>query len=85
MSLKQRPEERDVLIANRIADLLHRPVVAFQEPFGCGDPQLLQVVQRTVSGGFLEAANEIPEAHAHPLCWYLEGKSPVKILMQPLL
>ena len=85
MPLEQRAEERDVLVANCITDLLHTPVVAFQEALRSGDTELLQVDQRAVSGSLLEAPDEIAQAHSRTLRRCLERKWPVKVLVQPIL
>src|ERR1700722_4290588 len=85
MALEELPEIGDILIANRAADLLHGAMVALQQALGGGDPQLLQVDQRAVSGGLLEAANEVALAHADAPGRSFEGKGLVKILVQPLL
>src|SRR5262249_11472867 len=60
-------------------------MVALQEALGSGDPQLLQVHQRAVSGGLLKAPDEIAEAHAHAPGSSFERKTSTKILVQPLL
>src|SRR5215475_8872510 len=60
-------------------------MVALQEALGSGDPQLLQVHQRAVSGGLFKAPDEIAEAHAHAPGRSLEWKTSLKILVQPLL
>src|SRR6266576_316836 len=65
MSLKQLPEEHDVLVADGVADLLHAAMVAFEQTLGRCNAELLQISQRTVSCGLLKAANEIPQAHSY--------------------
>src|SRR5262249_43407875 len=85
VSLEKGAEKRDILITDSVADLLHGAMVALQEALGSGDPQLLQVHQRAVSGGLLKAPDEIAEAHAHAPGSSFEGKTSTKILVQPLL
>jgi hypothetical protein len=50
--LEDAAEKSDVLIAHRFTDLLHVAMVAFEQTFGGGNAQLLQVAQRTVSRSF---------------------------------
>jgi len=83
--LKKLSEEGYILVANGVADLLHIAMVALQEALCCGNSQLLQVGERTVAGGLLEAANEIPEAHANSPGGSTQGKVLLKILVEPLL
>src|SRR5215472_13762117 len=45
VSLKQCAKKRNILVAHRIADLLHAAMVAFQHPLGRRDTQFLQVGQ----------------------------------------
>lgn len=85
MSLEQIAEERDILITDSVADLLHGAMVALQKALGSGDAQLLQIHQRAVSGGLFKAPNEIAEAHAHPTGSSFERKTSLEILVQPLL
>ena len=66
MALKDFAEEDDVLISDRIADLLHSAVIVLKQAFGGGDAEFLQVSQRSISGCLLEAANEIAQAHSGP-------------------
>src|SRR5215467_5361508 len=53
--LKQSAEEDDILVAHRLADLLHSTVIALQHALGSSDPQLLQVNQGAVSSRVLKA------------------------------
>src|SRR5580692_7445654 len=85
VALKQRTEERDVLIADRVADFLHRAMVALQHPLGGGNPQFLQIGQRAVTRRLLEAANEIANAHAHPARRIFQRKCRRKMLVHPFL
>src|SRR4029079_10642960 len=82
---EEHAEIGNVMITDSVTDLLHSAMVALQQALGGGDPQLLQVDQRTVSGGLLEAADEISQAHAHPPGRGLERERLMKILVQPLL
>ena len=85
MALEKVAEEGDVLVADGVADFLHRAMVAFQQTFGGGDSQLLQVHERAISGGLLEAADEIAQAHAHAARRSIEGEVLVKVVVQPFL
>src|SRR5262249_29460206 len=85
VALEKPAEERDILVAHSVADLLHGAMVAFQQALGGGDAQLLYICERAVAGGVLEAANEVAQAHAHAPGCRLERKVFMKILVQPLL
>src|SRR5215471_10172615 len=85
MPLEQRAEERDILITDSVTDLLHAPVVAFQQAFRRGDTQLLEIGQWAISGSLLKAPDEIAQAHSRALRRCLERKWPVKVLVQPIL
>ena len=85
MPLENFAEKCHVLIADGIADLLHGAVVALEQTLGGGDTQFLEIDQRAVSSGMLEAANEIAQAHADRLRRCFEGEGLMKVLVQPLL
>src|SRR5580692_7020208 len=69
MPLKQRAEKCDILISHGVTDLLHGAVIALQHSLGRGNPQFLQVDQRTVSRRLLKTAHEITYAHAYAPRW----------------
>ena len=79
--LEQVAEEDDVLIADRITDLLHAAMVAFKQALGGRDAELLQVSQRTIARGLLKAADEIPQAHADPASSGVQGEVSMKVLV----
>src|SRR5215472_5406148 len=85
VSLEKAAEESHVLVADGVADLLHRAMVAFEHALGGGDAKLLQIKQRAVAGSFLEAAHEVAQAHTNAARGSFERKTFVKVLMQPLL
>jgi hypothetical protein len=85
MALEDFPEECDVLIADCVADLLHGAMVALQQTLGGGDTELLQIDERAVSSGLLEAADEVPKAHPAAARQGIEREGPVKILVEPFL
>src|SRR6266852_3663138 len=85
VSLEEAAEIGGILIADRVTDLLHGAMVALQQALGGGDAQLLQIDQGAVSGGLLEAANEIAQAHAHAPGRGVEREGLMKMLVQPLL
>src|SRR5262249_44311067 len=85
MPLKERTEEGDIPIAHRVTDLLNRAMIAFQQPLGGGYTQLLEIDQGTVSGGVLETADKVSQAHAHTAGGSVQRKRPMKILMEPIL
>ena len=85
MSLEEIAEKGDILIADRITDLLHGAMIGLEEAFGGGDPELLQVQQWAVSSSVLKSANEVAQAHARVRGEGLEQKAFMKVLVQPLL
>src|SRR5579862_4343268 len=85
MALEDFPEKCDVLIADSVADLLHGAMVALQQALGGGDAEFLQIDERAVSSGLLEAADEVPKTHTTAARQGIERKGPVKVLVQPLL
>jgi hypothetical protein len=85
MALENFPEECHVLIADRVADLLHRAVVALEQTLGGGDTEFLQIDERAVSSGLLEAADEVPKAHPTAPRQGVKQEGPVKVLVEPFL
>ena len=83
--LKELAEERDILITDSVADLLHSAMIAFQEALGSSDAQFLYVEQRRVSSGLLEAANKIALAHARAAGGHFKRKGAMKVFVEPLL
>src|SRR5476651_1983175 len=61
---EQSGKEAGVVIADFIADGLDALAGAREQALGGFDPQALQVVQRLVAGGGLEAPHEVANAHA---------------------
>ena len=59
VSLEELPEVCDILISDRVTDLLHRAMVTFEQAFGGGDSQFLQVDQGAVSRSLFEAPNKV--------------------------
>ena len=60
-------------------------MVALQQALSGGDPEFLQIDQRTVTGSLLKTPNEIAETHTYSVGRSLEREGLVKILVQPLL
>ena len=85
MAMEELAEVGDILISDGVTDLLHGAMVALQQALGGGHAQLLQVNQRAVPGGLLEAANEVAQAHAYPPGRRFEWERLLKILMHPFL
>src|SRR6185312_17243474 len=83
VALEEAAEIGRILIADGVADFLHGAMVALQQALGGRHSQLLQVDQRAVSRGVLEAPDEIAQAHAHPPGRRLQREGLVKILVQP--
>src|SRR5215469_2352491 len=83
MPLKHLAKKSHILIAHSIADLLHGAVLAFEHSFSGGNAQLLQVVQRTVSRGLLEAADEVAQAHAYATSRSFERKVCLEMFVEP--
>ncbi len=85
MSLEQRAEEGDILVAHGVTYFLHAALVAFQQALCGGDAQLLQIHERAVARGLLKATDKIPQAHADSPGRGFERKILVEIVMQPFL
>jgi len=85
VTLKEGAEKDGILITDRLADLLHRAMVTLQHSLSCRNPQFLQVGQRAVASGVLEASHEISRAHANSMRRLLEREGLGKVLVHPLL
>ncbi|MOA13994.1 hypothetical protein D3C78_1340690 [compost metagenome] len=85
MLAEQPGEEARIVIADFIADGLDALAAAGEQALGGFDPQPLQVMQRFVTGGGLEAAHEIADAHAMFPGNILEAEFIGEVLFEPLL
>src|SRR5688572_4236673 len=57
---EQPPEERRILVADVVADLVDRPLRGFEQALGLLDSQVLQVVDEREAGGLLEPPLQRP-------------------------
>src|SRR3954470_22532118 len=85
VTLKERTKKYVVLVSDRLADLLHRAVVALKHALGCSNPQFLQVSQWGITGSFLEASHEISRAHTNSMRRLLEREGFGRVLVHPFL
>jgi len=85
VALEELAEEGGVLVADGIADFVHRAMVAFEEALGCGYAQLLQIVQGRVSSSLFKATDEIAQTHADVPGRGVQREGLAKILVEPFL
>src|SRR6187401_711946 len=65
VTAEQLAEERDVLVADRLADVLDGPVRTLEVTAGGVDPQAVEIPEGPLAGGGLEPAGEVARAHPH--------------------